>query len=86
MPTETDAIPPPDGALDAFMTRIFGRSWRSGGLGLAALLCGIVSGVAVAVPGAVPAVVVAVAAVVGPLASGAGLMFAKDAKVSGPAK
>lgn len=83
MPTETDAIPPPDGALDAFMTRMLGRSWRTQLAGLASLACGIVTGIGVASPGVLPPILVAIAAAASPSLAGLGLLVAKDAKVSG---
>lgn len=86
MPTESAAAvsspsPPPhnDGALDVFMSRIFGRSWRTGLTGLAAFACGLVP----LVP-AIPPIVQDICRVALPMLTGTGLIMAKDSRVSGP--
>lgn len=67
------------GFIERKMTFLLGRSWRTTLLGLTSLVCGV----AVAVPG-VPLPIVEVCKVILPIASGSGLMLAKDARVSGP--
>ncbi len=68
----------PDGALDAFMARIFGRSWRTSCAGLLALLVGIVA----VIPG-LPPQVTETAKALDVLLIGGGLMLAKDSRISG---
>lgn len=68
----------PDGILAAFLVRYFGRSYRTT---LAGLVSVVASGVALS-PGVDPAVAHWAQVIVG-LASGAGLLIAKDARVSG---
>jgi hypothetical protein len=67
-----------DGAIGAFLARIFGRSYRTT---LAGLITVVAQGVALA-PGMDPAVA-HWAQVAAGLASGAGLLIAKDSRVSG---
>jgi len=78
----TDApTPSPDGWLDQTMTKLFGRSWRTTCGGITSLLFGVLA----FAPG-VPPAVKDFAREIGPFVGGAGLIFAKDGKVSGPAK
>lgn len=75
----TDAPAPlDDGAIGAFLARIFGRSYRTT---LAGLVTVVAQGVALA-PGMDPAVA-HWAQVVAGFAGGAGLLIAKDHRVSG---
>jgi hypothetical protein len=67
-----------DGAIGAFLRRIFGRSYRTT---IAGIVTVVAQGVALA-PGVDPSVA-HWAQVIAGLASGAGLLIAKDARVSG---
>jgi hypothetical protein len=67
-----------DGAIGAFLARILGRSYRTT---LAGLITVVAQGVGLA-PGMDPAVA-QWAQVAAGLASGAGLLIAKDSRVSG---
>jgi hypothetical protein len=67
-----------DGAIGAFLHRIFGRSYRTT---IAGIVTVVAQGVALA-PGVDPSVA-HWAQVIAGLASGAGLLIAKDARVSG---
>ncbi len=69
---------PENGAVENFLIRLLGRSWRTTAAGIVALVCGVV----VVIPG-VPVVVVNVCHVILPIVSGAGLLIAKDSRVSG---
>ncbi len=75
----SSAAPPPDGLLDAGMTKLFGRSWRTGAIGL----LGIGAAVIPMIPGLPPGLHDAAAALAQVLPN-LGLMLAKDARVSGP--
>lgn len=68
----------PDGAIDAALTKVFGRSWRTSLTGAAALIAGAIA----LLPGISPTVV-EVARMVALAATGSGLMLAKDRGVSG---
>ncbi len=71
------------GALGRFLTGIFGRSYRTTIAGaLATASAGIVA-VGTAAPHLVPHQVLLIASVLGPLLGGAGLLVAKDSRVSG---
>jgi hypothetical protein len=70
--------PVDDGAVGVFLSRVFGRSYRTT---LAGLVTVVAQGVALA-PGVDP-VVAHWAQVLAGLASGAGLLIAKDSRVSG---
>jgi len=67
-----------DGAIGAFLSRIFGRSYRTT---LAGLVTVVAQGIALA-PGVDPAAA-HWAQVVAGFAGGAGLLIAKDSRVSG---
>ena len=79
---DLDAPPPvphdEDGAIGRFLSRLFGRSYRTT---LAGLIATVAQGVALA-PGVDPAVQ-HWAQVVAGFASGAGLLIAKDSRISG---
>lgn len=68
----------PDGAIDRFMSGIFGRSWRTTCAGLAAVIGTIVQ----LLPGVPPEVKHGVGIGVSVL-TGAGLVAAKDKSVTG---
>jgi len=68
----------PDGALESWLVGVFGRSYRTTIAGLIALLATVLP----FVDGVPQGVVDALHAVAG-LAAGAGLLIAKDARVSG---
>lgn len=70
-----------DGAVGRFLSRVFGRSYRTT---LAGLVTVVAQGVALA-PGVDPAVA-HWAQVLAGMASGAGLLIAKDSRVSGRPK
>jgi hypothetical protein len=70
--------PAHDGAIDRFMSRIFGRSWRTTCGGLTSLLLGVLA----FAPG-VPPAVKDFAREIAPIVAGGGLILAKDARVSG---
>ena len=72
--------PTPDGVVDGVLTRYLGRSYRTT---IAGIVSVVASGVALA-PGMDPVVAHWAQVVVG-LASGAGLLIAKDSRVSGQA-
>jgi hypothetical protein len=75
----TDApAPSPDGWLDQTMSKIFGRSWRTTCGGITSIIVGVLA----FTPG-VPLPVRDFAREIGPFVGGAGLIFAKDGKVSG---
>jgi hypothetical protein len=67
-----------DGAIGAFLARIFGRSYRTTLAGLVAMLA---QGIALA-PGVDPSMA-HWAQVVAGFAGGAGLLIAKDSRISG---
>ena len=71
----------PDGAIDGFLTKIFGRSWKTSLSGALTFACGV----AVALPG-VPQPIKDGCAVALPLLTGAGLIVAKDKGVSGTSR
>lgn len=71
----------PDGVLDEWMGKILGRSWKTSLLGLLALGCGV----APLIPG-LPPVLLEVCRVVLPVATGGGLLAAKDKGVTGGKK
>jgi hypothetical protein len=75
MTTEVSA---PNGLLDFYLTRIFGRSWRTTLLGIAGVFCGVVP----LVP-AFPESWQEIAKGLAPILTSAGLMLAKDGRVSG---
>ena len=66
------------GAIGAFMTKTFGRSWRTSLSGLIAVGAGVLA----SFPG-VSAQVAHIAQIVATIAAGGGLLAAKDSKVSG---
>ena len=68
----------PDGVIGAILARYLGRSYRTT---LAGLVSVVASGVALS-PGVDPSIAHWAQVIVG-LASGAGLLIAKDARVSG---
>lgn len=75
----TDAPDPiDDGAIGAFLSRIFGRSYRTTLAGLAATGCAVVA----ILPGVDPEVA-KVAEKIGLLIGAGGLIVAKDGRVSG---
>lgn len=80
MSTQPRMTPEDDdnGLVEDVLVRIFGRSYRTTLMGLVTLLCGV----AIVVPG-VPHVVVDICKVVLPIATGSGLLIAKDSRVSG---
>ena len=67
-----------EGKIGAFLSKWFGRSYRTTLAGGVTVLCQVVA----MVPG-VPADVAHMAQVIAGLAGGAGLLIAKDARVSG---
>ena len=67
-----------DGAIGAFLARVFGRSYRTT---LAGLVTVVAQGIALA-PGVDPTVA-HWAQVLAGMASGAGLLIAKDSRISG---
>ena len=67
-----------DGVIDEWMSRLLGKSWKTTLAGIAATACGV----ALVVPG-LPPVVVSVCQVILPIATGAGLVAAKDKGVTG---
>jgi hypothetical protein len=68
----------PDGAIDAFMSRLFGRSWKTTCTGILAVVGTVVQ----LIPGIPPEVKHGVGIGVGVL-TGTGLIAAKDKNVSG---
>ncbi len=78
--TDTSPVPHLDdeGAIGAFLAKIFGRSYRTT---LAGLVTVVAQGIALA-PGVDPSVA-HWAQVAAGLASGAGLLIAKDSRISG---
>lgn len=76
--------PPPDGWIDAKMTEIFGRSWRTKLAGFASMGCAVVATLGVTSPGLLPPNMVSVAMAMSAASTGLGLYHAKDANVSGP--
>lgn len=81
-PVVPPPAPPPDGLLDRIMSAVFGRSWRTQLAGFASLGCGTVTALG-AVDDLLPHKLVIAAGAMAPLIAGAGLLVAKDAKVSG---
>lgn len=69
----------PDGIVDGFFSRVFGRSWKTTLAGLGAFVCGV----APLIPG-IPSIVLDICRVALPALTGTGLMLAKDRSVSGP--
>lgn len=72
--------------LDSALTKVFGPSYRTTLAGWAALACAVTIGVDTAAPHTLPHLAVVVAGVLGPLVGGAGLIVAKDARVTGGTK
>lgn len=70
--------PGPDGLLDRSMTWLFGRSWRTGAIGV----LGIAASIVPMIPG-LPPDVHAIAITIAPMIPNIGLMLAKDSRVSG---
>jgi hypothetical protein len=73
-----DVQPKADGALDEWMSKVFGRSWKTTLSGLIALACGV----APLIPG-VPPVIGDICRIATPIVVGGGLALAKDKDVSG---
>jgi hypothetical protein len=71
------------GAIGRALTGLFGRSYRTTIAGILATVSGGVAAVGVAAPQLLPHQVVVLATVLGPLFGGAGLMAAKDSRISG---
>ena len=72
-----------DGFIDSTLTKIFGHSYRTTIAGLASMTCGVVVAVGMASPGMIPQNIVAIAAALTPIIGGAGLVIAKDSRVTG---
>lgn len=70
----------PDGAIDSWMTKLFGRSWRTTCAGFTTLVVGIIA-IAPLPPQLLWLKTLAQEAA--PFVGGAGLVFAKDGRVSG---
>lgn len=68
----------PDGAIDDWFVKTFGKSWKTTFAGVLTLACGV----ARAIP-TLPPIVHVICDVVVPTASGIGLWAAKDHNVSG---
>lgn len=81
-PNMPPAPPPPDGLVDERMTRLLGRSWRTSLSGALSIICGAIAAVGYSSPGLIDPRIVGIAIALAPLIGGAGLMFAKDARVS----
>lgn len=82
--TDPNCIPADDGgAIGRFLTGVFGRSYRTTIAGIVATASAAVVGVGAAAPQLVPHQIVLLASVLGPLLGGAGLIAAKDARISG---
>lgn len=75
------APPPVDGALDAWLTKVLGRNWRTSLVGLVSLACSVAPFVPFLPPGVKEA-----ARALAPIVTGGGFLLAKDARVSGPMK
>lgn len=85
--TNPDHAPIDDGgAIGRVLTGIFGRSYRTTIAGIVATASAAVLGIGAAAPHMVPHQLMLIASVVGPLLGGAGLIVAKDARISGKPK
>ncbi len=82
-PPMTD--PPADGAVDGFMRKLFGRSWRTGLASRALWALGLANVIVIAVHPADPRWLAVVGSLV-TFASAAGMSAAKDDKVTGVPK
>lgn len=71
------------GIVGGFFAKLFGRNYRTTLAGAGATIAASVVAVNAAAPGLIPHEVVTVASVAGAFLSGAGLIVAKDARVSG---
>jgi len=87
--TTTEAAPPsptdpaPDGAVDALLRRLFGRSWRTGVSSRLLYLAGLANVVLVAVPDLMSPRLMAATTAATLFVAGAGFHNAKDDKVTG---
>lgn len=73
----------PDGALDSFMVRLFGRSWRTTTTGLATFACGVVVVADQFVANPALHAAAGVCAALGLASAGAGGIAAKDKRTTG---
>lgn len=74
------------GAVGRALTGLFGRSYRTTIAGIVATVSGGIVAVGTAAPHLLPHQIVVIAGVLGPLIGGAGLIVAKDGRVSGRPK
>lgn len=83
LPIDKDEKPDDGGVIGRALTRIFGRSYRTSIIGALSVTAGGIVAVGTAVPDVLPLRLVAIAAALAPILGGAGLMIAKDSRVSG---
>lgn len=83
MKTDSDPAQKPDGIIDSFLSRIFGRSWRTGLSGTFPFACAVVVAADQFIANPALHIASGICVAVGLGGAGAGLMKAKDAKVTG---